>query len=351
MDPEPAPRTLTFLFTDLEGSTRLWERFPDVMRTAIARHDAILHAAVESSDGQVVKTTGDGLMAIFSSVAAAVRSSVTAQRELMQERWGETGLLRVRMGLLTGEAQSRVGDYFGPTVNRAARIMAVGHGGQILLSAATAALVIDQLPGGATLRDLGEHRLKDLGRPEHIFQLVLPGLLGDFPPLATLNYRHNNLPVQASTFVGRDTELNEVRQRLADETVRLLTLTGPGGTGKTRLALRVAAEQIDKFADGVFFIDLSAVRDAESVLVSIARTVGVTETSGQSLSHDLNSRLRHQHMLLILDNFEQVVVAAPTVVNLLSECPRLKLLVTSRGQLHVRGEHLFPVPPLSLPSP
>jgi predicted ATPase/class 3 adenylate cyclase len=349
MDPEPAPRTLTFLFTDLEGSTRLWERFPDVMRTAIARHDAILHAAVESSDGQVVKTTGDGLMAIFSSVAAAVRSSVTAQRELMQEPWGETGPLRVRMGLHTGEAQSRVGDYFGPTVNRAARIMAVGHGGQILLSAATAALVIDQLPDGATLRDLGEHRLKDLGRPEHIFQLVHPGLPGDFPPLATLNYRPNNLPAQASTFVGRDTELNEVRQRLEDETVRLLTLTGPGGTGKTRLALRVAAEQIDTFTDGVFFIDLSAVRDAESVLASIARTVGVTETSGQSLSHDLNSRLRHQHMLLILDNFEQVAAAAPTVANLLSECPRLTLLVTSRGQLHVRGEHLFPVPPLSLP--
>jgi predicted ATPase/class 3 adenylate cyclase len=349
MHPEPAPRTLTFLFTDLEGSTRLWERFPDAMRMAITRHDAILRGAVEDSGGQVVKTTGDGLMAIFSSVAGAVRSSVTAQRKLMQERWGETGTLRVRMGLHTGEAETRVGDYFGPTVNRAARIMAVGHGGQILLSAATAALVMDQLPDGTTLRDLGEHRLKDLGRPEHIFQLLHPGLLAEFPPLATLNYRPNNLPVQASTFVGRDAELNEVRRRLADEMVRLLTLTGPGGTGKTRLALRVAAELIDTFPDGAFFIDLSAVLDAESVLASIARTIGVTETSGQSLSDDLNSRLRHQHMLLILDNFEQVTAAAPTVVNLLSECPKLKLLVTSREQLHVRGEHLFPVPPLSLP--
>jgi predicted ATPase/class 3 adenylate cyclase len=350
MHPEPAPRTLTFLFTDLKGSTQLWERFPDAMKPALARHDAILRAAVEGSNGQVVKTTGDGLMAIFPSVAAALNSCVTAQRKLMQEPWGAPGTLRVRMGLHSGEAETRVGDYFGPTVNRAARIMAVGHGGQVLLSAATAALVMDRLPDGATLRDLGEHRLKDLGRPEHMFQLVHPDLVGDFPPLATLNYRPNNLPVQASTFVGRDAELEEIRERLEDEAVRLLTLTGPGGTGKTRLALQVAAEVIDRFDDGAFFVDLSAVRDTQSALAGIARTVDVSETSGQSLLEDLKSRLRHQRMLLVLDNFEQVTAAAPTVVELLSECVRLNLLVTSREALHVRGEQLFSVPPLSLPT-
>jgi predicted ATPase len=209
--------------------------------------------------------------------------------------------------------------------------------------------VMDQLPAGATLRDLGEHRLKDLGRPEHVFQLVHPSLAGDFPPLATLNYRPNNLPVQPSTFVGRDAELEEIRKRLEDEAVRLLTLTGPGGTGKTRLALRVAAELIDKFDDGAFFVDLSAARDAQSVLAGIARAIDVSETSGKSLLKDLTNQLRHQRMLLVLDNFEQVTAAAPVVVDLLSECSGLKLLVTSRESLHVRGERLFSVPPLSLP--
>jgi predicted ATPase/class 3 adenylate cyclase len=349
MDPEPAPRTLTFLFTDLEGSTQLWERFPEAMRPALARHDAILHTAVERFGGQVVKTTGDGLMAIFPSVSQAVDAGVGAQLQLQYEPWGETGPLRVRMGLHSGEAETRVGDYFGPTVNRAARIMAVGHGGQILLSAATAALVTDQLPAGATLRDLGEHRLKDLGRPEHMFQLVHPGLVAEFPPLATLSNRPNNLPIETSTFVGRETELQEIRERLQDDAVRLLTLAGPGGTGKTRLALRVAADLIDTFDDGAFFVDLSAVRDVDSVLAGIARTIGVTETSGRSLRDDLKDQLRSKRLLLILDNFEQVMSAAPTVVELLSDCPRLKLLVTSREQLHVRGEQVFSVPPLSLP--
>jgi predicted ATPase/class 3 adenylate cyclase len=347
--PKPPPRTLTFLFTDLEGSTRRWEQFPNAMKRALERHDAILRAAVAGSDGRVVKTTGDGMMAIFGSAAGGVNACLTAQRGLVDEPWGETGALRVRMGLHSGEAQTREGDYFGPTVNRTARIMAVGHGGQVLLSAATAALVLDQLPEGATLLDLGTHRLKDLGRPEHVFQVVHPGLARDFPPLATLDRRPNNLPTQASTFIGRDAELGEIRERLQDEAVRLFTLTGPGGTGKTRLALWVAADQIDRFDDGVFFVDLSAVRDIESVLAAIARAIGLSETSDQSLLEDLKSRLRYQRVLLVLDNFEQVTAAAPTAVELLQDCPGLKLLVTSREALHVRGEHLFPVPPLSLP--
>jgi len=349
MLPDKASGTLTFLFTDLEGSTRLWERFPQAMKRALERHDSILRSAVTAAGGQVVKTTGDGLMAVFASAAEAVRACLAAQRGLVEEPWPETGVLRVRMGLHSGEAQPRGDDYFGPAVIRGARIMAVGHGGQVLLSGASAALVADQLPDGAALMDLGAHRLKDLGRPEELFQLVHPALLHDFPPLATPDRRPNNLPTQASTFIGRDTELREIRAGIERESVRLLTLTGPGGTGKTRLALRVAADEIDRFDHGVFFIDLSANRDAQAVLASIARTIGLTETADGTLLAELERQLHHQRVLLVLDNFEQVMEAAPTAIELLSGCPALKLLVTSREPLHVRGEHVYAVPPLSLP--
>jgi len=349
VEPEPASGTVIFLFTDIEGSTRLWERFPQAMEAALERHDQILRAAVAASNGQVVKTTGDGMMVVFSSAAAAVRACLAAQRDLAAEPWGATGPLRVRMGVHAGEPASRSSDYFGPVVNRAARIMAAGHGGQVLLSAAAAELVADRLAAGAGLRDLGLHRLKDLGRPERLFQLVHPDLGDGFPPLATLDRRPNNLPTQTSTFVGRDAELAQIGSRLADEAVRLLTLTGPGGTGKTRLALRAAADEIDRFEDGVFVVDLSAVRAAEDVPTSIARAIGLSEPGGQALLEEVTGRLRRQHTLLVLDNFEQVTTAAPTVVELLEGCQRLKLLVTSREALRVRPEHLFPVPPLSLP--
>jgi predicted ATPase/class 3 adenylate cyclase len=349
MIPDQASATLTFLFTDLEGSTRLWERFPQTMKGALERHDSILQTAVTAAGGQVVKTTGDGLMAVFGSAAEAVRACLDAQRALKEEPWPETGVLRVRMGVNSGEAQPRGDDYFGPAVIRGARIMAVGHGGQVLLSGASAALVANQLPDGATLVDLGAHRLKDLGRPEELFQLVHPALPDDFPPLATPDRRPNNLPTQASTFIGRDTELREIRDRIERESVRLLTLTGPGGTGKTRLALRVAADEIDRFDHGVFFIDLSAISETQAVLASIARTIGLTETANGSLLAELERQLHHQRILLILDNFEQVMTAAPTAIELLSGCQGLKLLVTSREALHVRGEHVYAVPPLSLP--
>ncbi|HEX2159934.1 MAG TPA: adenylate/guanylate cyclase domain-containing protein [Actinomycetes bacterium] len=349
MKPEPTSGTLIFLFTDVEGSTRLWERLPQAMKAALERHDRILQAAVAGSNGQVVKTTGDGMMATFASAAAAVSACLTVQRDLAAEPWGATGALRVRMGLHAGEAATRSSDYFGPAVNRTARIMAVGHGGQVLLSSAAAALVTDQLPDGAGLRDLGVHRLKDLGRAERLFQLVHPDLADGFPPLATLDRRPNNLPTQTSTFVGRDAELEEIGRRLEHEAVRLLTLTGPGGTGKTRLALRAAADEIDRFEDGVFFVDLSAVRETEAVPAGIARAIGLSETSGQALLEELKGRLRQQQTLLVLDNFEQVTTAAPMAVELLEDCRGLKLLVTSREALRVRAEHLYPVPPLSLP--
>ncbi len=349
MLPDEASGILTFLFTDIEGSTRLWERFPQPMRRALERHDSILRTAVTAAGGRVIKTTGDGLMAVFGSAAEAVSACLAAQRALVDESWPETGVLRVRMGLHSGEAQQRGDDYFGPAVIRGARIMAVGHGGQVLLSGASAALVVDQLPDGAALVNLGAHRLKDLGRPEELFQLVHPSIPRDFPPLATLDRRPNNLPTLASTFIGRDNEVREIRARIEHESVRLVTLTGPGGTGKTRLALRVAADEIDRFDDGVFFIDLSATRDTRAVLASIARTIGLTETADQSPLVELERQLHDHRVLLVLDNFEQVVEAAPTVAELLSACPRLKLLVTSREALHVGGEHLYAVPPLSLP--
>jgi len=346
---ESSSRTFTFLFTDLEGSTQLWEQFPQEMKPALERHDALLRLAVEDSNGQVVKTTGDGLMAFFASALDGVNACLKAQHSLMGESWGETGSLKVRMGLHVGEAQPRGGDYYGPTVNRAARLMSVAHGGQVLLSAAAADLVVDLLSEGTSLRDLGEHRLKDLERSEHIFQLLHPDLVTDFPQLASLDLRPNNLPAQATPLIGRETELGEILKRFDSDGVRMMTLTGPGGIGKTRLALQVAADLIDRFEDGVYLIDLASIRDPEAVPAAIARVVGIRETSDRSLLDELKEGLRRKTLLLLVDNFEQVTAAAHALLDLLQTCPRLKLLVTSREALHVRSEYVFPVPPLALP--
>jgi predicted ATPase/class 3 adenylate cyclase len=344
-----SPGALTFVFTDLESSTRLWERFPEAMKSAVARHDSMLQAAVERAHGRVVKVTGDGLMAVFSSASDGASACLEGQRTLYEEPWGETGPLRVRMGMHVGDAQQRAGDFFGPSVNRAARIMAAGRGGQVLLSAAAAELAEEGLPADAALRDLGEHRLKDLLRPEHIFQLVHPALRAEFPPLATLSRRPNNLPTQTSEFLGREAQLAVLRDLLDADGVRLLTLTGPGGIGKTRLALHAAADQIDPFEDGVYFIDLSSVRQPDAAFEAIVRGVDLAGRVDEPPLELLKERLRDRHMLLLLDNFEQVVDAAEALADLLQQGPRLKVLVTSREALRVRGEHLFPVPPLSLP--
>jgi predicted ATPase/class 3 adenylate cyclase len=346
---DASPETLTFVFTDLESSTRLWERFPDAMKAAVERHDAILRDAVQGSDGRVVKITGDGLMAVFSSATDGVNACLEAQHALQDEAWSETGPLRVRMGIHAGQAQPRGGDFYGPSVNRAARIMAAAHGGQVLLSAFAAELAEERLPGEARLRDLGDHRLKDLFQPEHIFQLVHPGLPSDFPPLATLSDRPNNLPTQTSEFLGREAQLSVIRDLLDTAGVRLLTLTGPGGIGKTRLALQGAADQIDRFEDGVYFVDLSPVRDADAAFEAIARAVGLTGSTDEGVLEVLKQQLPTRHMLLLLDNFEQVIDAADGVVDLLQHCADLNILVTSREALRVRGEHLLAVPPLSLP--
>jgi len=341
---------LTFVFADLESSTRLWERFPDAMKGAIERHDEILRGAVNGAGGRVVKITGDGLMAVFSSAWDAVAASLKAQSALQAEAWGETGPLRVRMGIHVGEAQQRAGDFYGLPVNRTARIMAAAHGGQVLLSANAARLAQSRLPAKAALRDLGEHRLKDLAEPEHIFQLTHPALRSDLPPLATLSERPNNLATQTSEFLGREIQLSAIRDLLDADGVRLLTLTGPGGIGKTRLALQAAANQIDRFEHGVYFVDLSSVRDRDAVFQAVLRAVAVSATTDEPPLQVLKHELRARQLLLLLDNFEQVVEAADGVAELLRHCPELKALVTSREALRVRGEHLLTVPPLALPA-
>jgi predicted ATPase/class 3 adenylate cyclase len=344
------PETLTFVLTDLESSTRLWEEFPNAMKDAVERHDAILRDAVERSGGRVVKGTGDGMLAVFASPADGVEACLAAMRALQDELWADTGPLRVRMGMHAGEAQSRAGDFFGPPVNRTARIMAAAHGGQVLLSKLAAELCSERLPSETGLRDLGEHRLKDLFQPEHLYQLVHPALAGDFPPLDTLSQRPNNLPTQASEFLGREAQLAAVRDLLEATGVRLVTLTGPGGIGKTRLALQAAADQIDRFEDGVYFVDLSQVRHPDGVFDAIVRAASLAGTSDERLLDAVKEQLRPRRTLLVLDNFEQVMAAADGVAELLQGCAELKVLVTSREALRVRGEHLLAVPPLSLPS-
>ncbi|MEO8668295.1 MAG: NB-ARC domain-containing protein, partial [Bauldia sp.] len=310
---------------------------------------AILQAAVESPGGRVVKSTGDGTMAVFASAVDGAAACLAAQRALASEPWPETGPLRVRMGLHCGMAERRVDDFFGPTINRTARLMAAGHGGQVLLSAAAAALAAEHLPSGASFRDLGEHRLKDLGRPEHVYQLLHPDLAGDFPPLVTVTVATASLPARAAAFIGRGAELDRIAESLGDGSIRLLTLLGPGGTGKTALAIRAAEDAAPHFADGVFFVDLANARDTGAVLTAVARAVGVGDSADRPLRETLAKYLRDRRTLLVLDNFEQVTEAAGAVADLLAECPRLIVLVTSREALHVRAEHVQPIPPLTLP--
>jgi len=343
--------TVTFLFTDIESSTQLWEQYPQVMADALARHDGLLRQVITAHGGVVFKSTGDGLAAAFPRAADALGAALTAQRALHAEEWGVPGSLRVRMALHTGAAEERDGDYFGPPVNRVARLTAAAHGGQILLSRATQELIRDHLPAGAELRDLADHALKGLSRPEQIFQLVVPDLPADFPPLATLATRRGNLLAQPTHLIGRDREVATVCTLLRTPEVRLLTLSGPGGIGKTRLALQVGADLLDAFPDGVYFVDLAPIHDPDLVITAIAQTLDVRESEVQSPLDQLKGYLREKQPLLLLDNFEQVIAAAPAVADLLAACPRLKVLVTSREVLHLRGEKEFAVPPLALPNP
>ena len=341
--------TLAYFFSDLEASTLLWEQYPEAMHGALARHDQILRRAVEAGSGSVVKTTGDGLMAVFDEPLDAVTAGVRAQRALEEETWAGTDPLRVRIGIHIGEAQPRAGDYYGPAVNRAARVMGAAHGGQILVSGAIVESVGATLPAEMSVRDLGQHRLKDLAGPEQLFQLIVAGLQDQFPALTTLDLRPNNLPTQTSVFLGRDAELNELRALIDSADIRLLTLTGPGGTGKTRLALQAAVDQLDRFEDGLFFVDLAPERDAEGALSTIVRTVGIEGAADAPPLEALQIGLAERHMLLLLDNFEQVTDAAAGLAQVMESCPGITVVVTSREALRVRGERLYPVAPLTLP--
>jgi predicted ATPase/class 3 adenylate cyclase len=340
--------TVTFLFTDIEGSTKLWEQHPEAMKVAVARHDTILRSAVETHLGYVVKTMGDGLLAAFGTAQGALAAAVEAQRALLAESWSEIGPLRVRMGLHTGPAQEREGDYFGPALNRAARLMAAGHGGQILLTQASYELVRRHVVPGITLRDLGERRLKDLIRPEHVYQLIALGLPANFQPLNTLDLRPNNLPVQLTSFIGREPQMAEVKGRLS--AARLLTLSGAGGTGKTRLALQVAADELDTFSDGVWLVELAPLSDPGLVPQSVATALGVREEVGRPRLATLTDALRARHLLLLLDNCEHVVEACARLADgLLRACPELKILATSREALRIAGETTYQVPSLAFP--
>jgi predicted ATPase/class 3 adenylate cyclase len=347
--PNPPTGTVTFLFTDVEGSTKMWEHDRETMSEALARHDRILRDAVEQRGGYVFKTVGDAFCCAFATAPDGLEAALEAQRELLFERREEREPLKVRMALHAGAAEERDGDYFGPPLNRVARLLSSAHGGQVLLSLATQELVRDQLPVETTLRDLGEQRLKDLFRPERVFQLLAPELPSDFPPLRTLDAYRNNLPLQPTPLIGREKEVSEVCDLLRHEETRLLTLTGPGGTGKTRLALQAAADLLDDLPDGTFFVPLATLTEVDLFLPTVAETLGVSETAEQPLDESLKDYLSERRMLLVLDNFEQVLRAAPAVTELLAEAPHLNVLATSRAPLGLYGEHEFPVPPLSMP--
>ncbi len=338
-----------FMFTDVEASTRLWEEQPEGMSEALNRHFEILSDAVETTGGEVVKTTGDGLVAVFDEPAAAVAAATRAQLALLAAELVVP--VRARIGIHAGEAEAQSGDFFGPTMNRTARIMAAGHGGQILMSGTVADFGESVLPPGGSLRDLGVHRLKDLTLPERLYQLVHTDLPEEFPPPVTLEASPHNFPLQTTEFLGRRHEINAIRSMLLAPATRLVTIFGPGGGGKTRLGLQVAAEVIDEFQDGAVFVDLAPERDPNAAFEAVVRVLGLPASGAAHPLELLESRLRDREMLLILDNFEQVTEAAAGVVDLLQHCPRLKVLVTSRETLRVRAEHVYPVPPLSLPDP
>ncbi len=341
---------MTLLFTDIEGSTRLWEAEPEAMTRGLRRHDEILRSAIELAGGYVFKTVGDAFNAAFATAEAALDAAIAAQRALVGQDWPTSNPIRVRMGLHTGTCEERDDDYFGPAVNRVARLESAAHGGQVLLSGATAELLWQSLPAGATLRDLGAHRLKDLGRPEQVFQLEADFLPGSFPALASLDNPDlpNNLPGQLSAFIGRERELAEVLALAG--AARLVTLTGSGGSGKTRLALQAAVELLDSAADGVWFADLAPVTDGSQVAGAVAAALKQPDHSQPEVLASVSEALSCQDAVIVLDNCEHVIEdAARLCEQLIRHCPRIRFLATSREPLGIEGERVYRVPSMSLP--
>ena len=340
--------TVTFLFTDLEDSTRLWEAHPDAMQVALARHDAILRDAVAAHGGRIVKTTGDGVHAVFSTARDAVETAVAAQHALVSAEWEIGEPLRVRMGVHTGEAELRDGDYYGTATNRAARLMSVAHGEQVLVSLSTAELVSDALPEGLALVDLGEQRLRDLSRPERIFQVADGSLRVEFPAIRTLDAFPGNLPLQVTSFVGRRDELVELSKVLRD--TRMVTITGTGGVGKTRVVVQLAAELLQRFPDGAWLCELAAVSDADAMVQLVATTLSVPPRPGVSLEGAVLESLRSKRALVVLDNCEHLLDAAGRLADaLVRDCEHLRVVATSREALGIAGERVWPLRSLSVP--
>jgi predicted ATPase/class 3 adenylate cyclase len=340
--------TVTFLFTDIESSTKRWEHQPELMQPAFDKQERIMRAAMAAHGGYVYKMIGDAFQVAFAAALDALAAALDAQRGLGSEAWGEIDPIRVRMALHTGVTEERGDDYVGPLLNRVARLMSAGYGGQVLLTQVTYELVRDKLPDDVTLRDLGEHRLKDLIRPEHVYQLSAPGLSADFPPLKTLDKDRHNLPVQTTSFIGRRTEMIEIEQAITE--YHLVTLVGSGGSGKTRLSLQVAANLLDQFPDGTWFIELAPITNPELIPQTILAAMGAQSQPGKDALDSLKDFLREKNLLLILDNCEHLIEACAKLVDtLLTAAPYLKILASSREALGVKGEQAWHVPSLSIP--
>ncbi|MBC5804690.1 MAG: hypothetical protein DLM53_05930 [Candidatus Eremiobacter antarcticus] len=339
---------VSFLFTDIEGSTVRWDRDAAAMQQAVRRHDHIMRSVIAAHHGHVFKTIGDAFCAVFWHAADGLHAALEAQRALAIEDFSSVEGVRVRMALHVGASDERDGDYFGPTLNRVARLLAIGHGGQVLLSAAAAAKASDALPG-TTLRDLGEHRLKDLSSPEHVFQLVAPDLTAEFPKLRSLSILDNNLPIQLSSLVGREQDVAEIKALV--EHSRLVTLCGAGGIGKTRCAMQVGADLLDGYSDGVWFVDLASLGNASLVPNVVAAVFDVQEPSNQQMLDALIAFFKNKELLVILDNCEHVIAdVSKTADALLKACPKLRILATSRESLAIGGESVYRMPSLAVPA-
>ncbi len=335
--------TVTFLFTDIEGSTRLLQQLGEEYAGVLTKHRELVRPIFAQHGGYEVDTQGDAFFVAFARARDAVAAAAEVQRAIGEED------VRVRIGIHSAEAVSTEGGYVGVGVHRAARVCAAAHGGQVVLSQTTRELLHETPLEKVELRDLGEHRLKDLAKAQRLYQLVVPGLDSEFPPLRSLENRPTNLPLQPTPLVGREREIAAVTELLRQAEIRLVTLTGTGGTGKTRLAARAAADLLDDFADGVFFVGLAALADPDLVLPTIAQTLGVRESSALSLPGALRDYVRERELLLVLDNFEHLLDGAPAVGELVANAGRLKVLATSRGALHLAAERVYPVPPLETP--
>lgn len=340
--------TITFLFTDIEGSTKRWETHRNEMGAAVARHDSLVREVFERHNGYVFKTVGDAFCVAFRIAPEALAAAVEAQRALANEDHSSVEGLQIRMGLHTGHADERDGDYFGPTVNRVARLMSIGHGGQILVSDATRSLTHTELPEGTTLADLGSHRLKDLEHPERVWAVTGSGFAFDFPPLNSLDLLPNNLPQQLTSFHGREQEIKELNELL--EKHRLVTLHGPGGIGKTRLALQIGADVLENYHDGVWFADLASLRYPDLAASVVSKALGVSQSENRGIDESIVMWMRRKNLLLILDNCEHVLDDVAKLVEfILQQCPKVSALATSRQALGLSGEQVIRLSPLGLP--